>query len=92
MKALGFSDRFVLVLVMVESLTVAFVGGGLGLLLAKLFSLRGDPTGGILPYFYLPMWAMAAGVGTALLVGVAGGILPAVSAMRLRVVDAIRRV
>jgi putative ABC transport system permease protein len=92
MKALGFSDRFVLLLVMVESLSVAFVGGGLGLLLAKLFSLRGDPTGGILPYFYLPAWAIAAGVGTALLVGVAGGILPAVSAMRLRVVDAIRRV
>jgi putative ABC transport system permease protein len=92
MKALGFSDRFVLLLVMVESLSVALVGGGLGLLLAKLFSLRGDPTGGILPYFYLPTWAIAAGVGTALLVGLAGGILPAVSAMRLRVVDAIRRV
>jgi putative ABC transport system permease protein len=92
LKALGFSDRFVLLLVMVESLCVAFVGGALGLLLAKLFSLRGDPTNGILPYFYLPTWAMVSGIGTALLVGVAGGILPAVSAMRLRVVDAIRRV
>ena len=92
LKALGFSNRFVLLLVMTESLMVAFIGGGLGILLAKLFSLRGDPTNGILPYFYLPMWAIAAGVGTALLVGVAGGILPAISAMRLRVVDAIRRV
>lgn len=92
LKALGFSNRFVLLLVMMESLMVAFIGGGLGILLAKLFSLRGDPTNGILPYFYLPMWAIAAGVGTALLVGVAGGILPAISAMRLRVVDAIRRV
>jgi putative ABC transport system permease protein len=92
LKALGFSNRFVLLLVMMESLMVAFIGGGLGILLAKLFSLRGDPTNGILPYFYLPMWAIAAGVGAALLVGVAGGILPAISAMRLRVVDAIRRV
>ena len=92
LKALGFSNRFVLLLVMVESLCVAFVGGGLGLLLAKLFSLRGDPTNGILPYFYLPPSAIVSGVGTALLVGVAGGILPAISAMRLRVVDAIRRV
>ncbi len=92
LKALGFSNRFVLLLVMMESLMVAFIGGGLGILLAKLFSLRGDPTNGILPYFYLPMWAIAAGVGIALLVGVAGGILPAISAMRLRVVDAIRRV
>ena len=92
LKALGFSNRFVLILVMVESLIVAFAGGGLGLLLAKLFSLRGDPTGGILPYFYLPPIWIVAGIGTALLVGTAGGILPAISAMRLRVVDAIRRV
>ena len=92
LKALGFSNRFVLLLVMMESLILAFVGGGLGMLLAKLFSLHGDPTNGILPYFYLPPLAIAGGVGTALLVGVAGGILPAISAMRLRVVDAIRRV
>lgn len=92
LKALGFSNRFVLLLVMVESLCIAFVGGGLGLLLAKLFSLRGDPTHGILPYFYLSPAAMVSGVGTALLVGVAGGILPALSAMHMRVVDAIRRV
>jgi putative ABC transport system permease protein len=92
LKALGFSNRFVLLLVMMESLTVAFIGGGLGILLAKLFSLHGDPTNGILPYFYLPPLAIVSGIGTALLVGVVGGILPAVSAMRLRVVDAIRRV
>ena len=92
LKSLGFSNRFVLLLVMAESLTVALVGGTLGLLLAKLFSLRGDPTKGILPYFYLPPYAILAGVGVALLVGVAGGILPAISAMRLRVVDALQRV
>src|SRR5437879_8358897 len=92
LKALGFSNQFVLLLVMLESLIVAFIGGGLGLLLAKLFSLHGDPTNGILPYFYLPPLAIVSGVAAALLVGVAGGILPAVSAMRLRVVDAIRRV
>jgi putative ABC transport system permease protein len=92
LKALGFSSRFVLLLVMMESLILAFVGGALGMLLAKLFSLHGDPTNGILPYFYLPPLAIASGLGAALLVGVAGGILPAISAMRLRVVDAIRRV
>jgi putative ABC transport system permease protein len=92
LKALGFSNQFVLLLVMMESLAIALIGGGLGLLLAKLFSLHGDPTHGILPYFYLPLWAITSGVGVALLVGVAAGILPAVSAMRLRVVDAIRRV
>ena len=92
LKALGFSNQFVLLLVMMESLTVAFIGGALGLLLAKLFSLHGDPTRGILPYFYLPPLAIVTGVAPALLVGVAAGILSAVSAMRLRVVDAMRRV
>jgi putative ABC transport system permease protein len=92
LKALGFSDRVMLMLVLEESLLVALIGGGLGMCLAKLFTLGGDPTHGILPYFYLPMPAILMGIAAALLVGVVAGILPAVSAMRLRVVDAIRRV
>jgi putative ABC transport system permease protein len=92
LKALGFSNRFVLLIVMFESLLVAFVGGGLGVVLAKLFSMQGDPTNGILPFFYLPLPAMGLGIVVALFIGVAGGILPAISAMQLRVVDAIRRV
>jgi len=92
LKAVGFSDRFVLVLVLVESLAVAALGGALGLILAKLFTLRGDPTRGLLPYFYLPPKAMVSGLALALVVGVISGILPAVSAMRLRVVEAMRRV
>ena len=62
LKAVGFSDRFVLGLVVAESLIVAFVGGGLGLALCKLFTLGGDPTGGLLPFFYLPSQAIALGV------------------------------
>lgn len=92
LKAIGYSDRFVLVMVLVESLVVAGAGGGLGLLLAKLLTLPGDPTHGLLPYFYLPTRAMLLGAGAALLVGIASGILPAVGAMRLRVVNALRRV
>jgi len=91
LKALGFSDRFMLMLVMEESLLVALVGGGLGMLFAKLFTLGGDPTHGILPYFYLPVPAIIAGMSLALCVGVVAAILPALFAMRLRVVDAIRR-
>jgi putative ABC transport system permease protein len=92
LKAIGYSDKFVLLLVLLESLVIAAVGGGFGLLLAKGLTLLGDPTHGILPYFYLPTRAMLAGLATALLVGVASGILPAVGAMRLRVVNALRRV
>ena len=92
LKAVGFSDRFVLMLVMTETLAVAALGGGIGLALAKLFTLRGDPTRGLLPFFYLPPDAVVLGFALALVVGLVSGLLPAVSAMRLRVVDAMRRV
>ncbi len=92
LKAVGFSDVFVLVLVLVESLVVAALGGVLGLGLAKLFTMNGDPTRGMLPYFYLEPRAIASGLALALVVGVISGILPALSAMRLRVVYAMRRV
>jgi putative ABC transport system permease protein len=92
LKAVGFSDWFVLALVIVETMIVAAVGGGVGLGLAKLFTLRGDPTGGLLPFFYLAPEDIAAGLLLALAVGLAAGVLPALSASRLRVVDALRRV
>jgi putative ABC transport system permease protein len=92
LKAVGYSDRFVLILVMTETLVVATVGGGIGLALAKLFTLRGDPTRGLLPFFYLPPEEIVLGFVLALTVGLVSGLLPAVSAMRLRVVDALRRV
>jgi putative ABC transport system permease protein len=92
LKAVGFSDGFVLGLILAETLVVAAAGGGLGLGLAKLFTLRGDPTGGLLPFFYLAPEAMTTGIGLALAVGLLAGVLPALAAMRLRVVDALRRV
>ena len=92
LKAVGFSDGFALGLVLAETLVLAAVGGGLGVGLAKLFTLRGDPTGGLLPFFYLAPEAMATGIGLALAVGLLAGVLPALAAMRLRVVDALRRV
>ena len=92
LKAVGFSDNFVLALVLGESLLLAAIGGGVGLALCKLFTLRGDPTGGLMPYFYLAPPVVILGLLSALAVGVVAGILPAWSAMRLRVVDALRRV
>lgn len=92
LKALGYSDRFVLLMVLEESLVVALIGGGLGILLAKLFTMGGDPTHGFLPRFYLPLTGITAGIAAAIAVGIIAGLLPAISAMRLRVVDALRRV
>jgi putative ABC transport system permease protein len=91
LKALGYSDGFVLVLVLAESACVAGVGGALGLGLVKLFTMGGDPTGGMLPYFFVSGGALSAGLAAALGVGLVAGLLPALSAQRLRVVDALRR-
>jgi putative ABC transport system permease protein len=92
MKAVGFSDRFVLFIVLAESVFVAIVGGAIGLLLAKLFTLGGDPTGGVLQTFFLPASSMLLGILAAIGIGLLAGIMPATTAMRLRVVDALRRI
>ena len=92
LKTVGYSDRAVLALVMGESLLLAILGGTLGIGLAKAFTLAGDPTNGMLASFYLPPWGIAAGAALALSVGILAGLLPAVAAMRLQVVDALRRI
>jgi putative ABC transport system permease protein len=91
LKTVGFRDRAVLVLVLAEAALIAAVGGGAGIFLAKLFTLGGDPTGGFLPSFYLPRSAVVAGAVIALAVGLMAGLIPALTAMRLEVVQAIRR-
>lgn len=91
LKTLGFTDRGVLVLVLVESLLLASIAGALGLAIAWLVIQRGDPTGGLLPAFYLPPRDLAIGVGLILTLGLAAGALPAWQAGRLKIVDALRR-
>jgi putative ABC transport system permease protein len=90
LKAIGYSDGFVLALVLAESLLIAGVGGVVGLWLARGMAAR-DITGGLLP-MYLSGQALASGFAVALATGLLAGLLPAVSAMRMSVVDALRRV
>jgi putative ABC transport system permease protein len=92
LKTVGFSNPDILGLVLGEAVLIAGLGGVLGLAFAKLFTLGGDPTRGMLASFYLPWSSVGLGFGLALAVGAAAGALPAVSAMRLEVVDALRRV
>ncbi|HEY6352224.1 MAG TPA: FtsX-like permease family protein [Candidatus Angelobacter sp.] len=92
LKAVGYSDRFVMLMVLLESLTIAAVGGIVGVALAKALTLLGNPLPNVLPMFYLPSMAVLSGLGIAVAIGAVSGIIPAVGAMRLRVVDALRRV
>jgi putative ABC transport system permease protein len=91
LKALGFTNGQVLGLVLAESCFLSGLGGALGLGLAWLFTSRGDPTGGLLPLFYLPKTDLLLGVGLCLALGFLTGIFPALQATRLRVADALRK-
>jgi len=92
MKTLGFSGARILFMVLAESLLIAVTGGAVGLIMAKLYTFRGDPTGGLLPAFYLSPENIFMGMTAAVLIGLAAGIIPALQSMRLRIVDALRRV
>ncbi|GAC1689824.1 MAG: ABC transporter permease [Candidatus Acidiferrum sp.] len=93
LKAIGFSDLAVLFYVLGESLAIALVGGVLGLLLAVLMvPVLTRALNGLLPNLVLAPSLLVLGLFTALLVGLISGVLPGIGAMRMRVVNALRRV
>jgi putative ABC transport system permease protein len=93
LKAIGFSDRSILFFVLAESLIIAVIGGLLGLGLAVIaVPGLGIALAGLLPNLILKPSVVAVGLVAAVLVGAAGGILPGVSAARMSVVNALRRV
>jgi putative ABC transport system permease protein len=92
LKAIGFSDRAVLAFIISESLVIALVGS-LGLVLAMIaVPVLSRAMAGMLPALILPPSVLVFGLLAALMVGVLSAILPGLGAMRLRVVDALRRV
>jgi putative ABC transport system permease protein len=91
LKAVGFTHRSVLGLVLGESLLLTGAGGFLGLGLGWALISRGDPTNGLLPFFYFPFDDLLIGVVLVFALGLAAGLLPALQAQRLRVADALRR-
>ncbi|MBV8516325.1 MAG: ABC transporter permease [Acidobacteria bacterium] len=91
MKAIGFTDAQVLSFVLAESLLIAIVGGLAGLGLGWMSVAQGDPTHGALPIFFFPPEARTLGLVIALALGLVAGALPALQAMRLNAVDALRR-
>jgi len=92
LKTVGFSGLRVFGLVLAEAVLIAGQGGLIGLALAKAVIpglSRALPMLGVL---YVSPLTFGAGLLLALGIGAVAALLPAIGAMRLRVVDALRRV
>lgn len=93
MRTLGFSAPVVFVLVAGEALLIASAGGVVGAALVRLIVtpklLSG---GGFLPPISVSDWRLASGVLLGAAIGLLSGLIPAVLAARLKIVDALRRV
>jgi putative ABC transport system permease protein len=92
LKTVGFSDVRVLRLILAEAILIAGQGGLIGLALAKLVIPGLSRALPMLGALYISPLTFVAGFALALGVGTAAGLLPAIGAMRLRVVDALRRI
>jgi len=91
LKAIGFSDAQVFGFVIAESVLLATIGGAIGLLLGWLGVSKGDPSGGAMPVFLFPADAFALAIGLVIALGLVTGAIPAIQALRLNAVDALRR-
>ena len=91
LKTLGFSDALVALLVLGEAVLLCIAGGTVGLGIAALLG-PGVAQGvkDVLPGFKIVWETIAMGLTIAVLLGLVVGAVPAVTARRLRIVDALR--
>ena len=93
LKTIGYSDRTLFGLVMLEAGLIALTGALVGLGGAKLlYRATNFNAGGFLPGFDVTLDTLLLGAGVALVLMLASGLVPAVQAARLPVVQALRRV
>jgi putative ABC transport system permease protein len=95
LRALGFSRRSILMAFVIESAFLALLGGTLGCVLALpahgLTTATGGPNFAQLAFaFRITASALASGLAFAVVMGICGGLLPALRGARLSIVDALR--
>lgn len=91
LKAMGFTNRLMLTLVLLESSVMALLGGLAGLALAWVMATYANPVPQMFPTLALLKEDLIIGAILALLLGVVAGLIPALQAMRLQIATALRR-
>ncbi len=92
LKTLGFQDGLLFRLVLVESVLITLLGGALGVFASKLAFGPGNPVSSFIQGFEVAWSTVILGLVMATLLGMISGIVPAWQAMKLPVVQALRRV
>jgi len=93
MKAIGFSNVFVGLLILAESLVIALLGGAIGIALTfPVAAAFAEKMGTLFPIFFVSEQTVLMQLGAALLIGVVAAAVPAWHVARVRVVDGLRAV
>jgi ABC-type antimicrobial peptide transport system permease subunit len=96
MRALGFQQRSILAAFLVEALLLGFIGGCVGLFLASFMQLFTVSTMNFQTFselafsFTLTLDIVYQAMGFSLIMGLLGGLLPAIRASRMKIVEALR--
>jgi len=92
LKTLGFADRAILGIVLSESVLIMLMGGVLGLGVGWLLvNGAAQAMGAFLPGIFLSPQAITVAIAIMIGAGIIAGIFPALTAMRLSIVDALAR-
>lgn len=93
LKAIGFGNGFVALLIFAESLGIALAGGALGIALTfPIADWFAGQMGTLFPVFFVSTDTVAMQVAAALTVGVVAALIPAWRAAHVRIVDGLRAV
>lgn len=98
LRALGFSRSSILSAFLAESLITGLIGGAAGLVLASFLQFFTISTLNFQTFselafsFELSFWTALKSISVALIMGLAGGLLPAFRASRMKIVEALRAV
>ena len=92
-KALGFSNGFVVMLIVAESLGIALLGGLLGVAFTfPMADVFASSVGSILTGFRVSETTIGLQVGAAFVIGLVAAAVPAWNAARIRIVDGLRAI